>query len=157
MCLRSKLILSTLKLPQFIQMSLHHLIKMRSQRHHIKRVTDIMEPEFLLLRFYIFTRMKLWGQSHQNPSKIGICVWNIFRSYGWIRRFQSGKKDLRDVPRYWAPKLADDPHVSIHEIPEICYLSHGTIHRIIHEELGMKKMCAKWVPHFLAGATTKWI
>ena len=26
------------------------------------------------------------------------------------------------------------------------------IHRIIHEELGMTRVCAKWVPHFLAGA-----
>ena len=36
----------------------------------------------------------------------------------------------------------DDPHVSSHEITEICYLSHGTIHRIVHEELGMKNVCA---------------
>ena len=35
------------------------------------------------------------------------------------------------------------------------YLSHGTIYRIIHEELGMKKVGARWVAHFLTGAH-KW-
>ena len=29
-----------------------------------------------------------------------------------------------------------------------------TIHRIIHVEVGLKKVCAKWVPHFLTGAHT---
>ena len=51
--------------------------------------------------------------------------------------------------------IADDPYYSIIEITEICYLSHGTIHRIIHEELDKKKVCAKRVPHFLTGAHTK--
>ena len=35
--------------------------------------------------------------------------------------------------------VAGDPHISNQEITEICYLSRDTIHRIIHEELGMKR------------------
>ena len=53
--------------------------------------------------------------------------------------------------------MADvDPHISIREISEIGYPSHGTIHRIIHEELGTKKVCAELVPHFLTGAHKNW-
>ena len=74
------------------------------------------------------------------PPGIGICVWNIFLfTYDtvcrWIRRFQSGKKDLTDETRSGAPKaatnenavelvrhaIADDPHtiISIQEITEM--------------------------------------
>ena len=87
---------------------------------------EIMEPEKENWRFYIFTRMKL-GEFHENPPGVGI---------GELVRHAT----------------ADDPHISIQEISELCYLSHGTVHRIIHEEHSMKKVCAKWVPHFLTGA-----
>ena len=50
--------------------------------------------------------------------------------------------------------IADDPLISIQDITQICYRS-VTIYRIFHQELGMKKVCAKWVSHFLAGAQ-KW-
>ena len=82
-----------------------------------------------------------------------------------IRRFQSGKKDLRGA-MVWRKKpamnegaiervrhaIADDQHISIQEITEICYLSRDAIYRIIHEEFGMKKVCAKWVASFLTCA-----
>ena len=74
-----------------------------------------------------------------------------------IRRFHSGRKDLTDGPPSGARKtamnetaielirhaIADDPYISIQEITEICYRSYGTIHRILHEEFGMTKVCAK--------------
>ena len=65
-----------------------------------------MEPEKENFRCYIFTRMKL-ADCHENPPGIGICVWNIFlfiwHCCRWVRRFQSGKKDLRNEPRSRAP------------------------------------------------------
>ena len=120
-----------------------------------------MEPERENFGCYIFTRMKL-ADCHENPPGIGICVWNIFlfiwHCCRWVRRFQSGKKDLRNEPRSRAPNtavnentielvtraIADDPHnMWIQEIPATYYLLHGTIHRIIHDELSMKKLSVK--------------
>ena len=137
---------------------------------HKQNVTEIMEPEKETLRFYSFIRMKL-GDS---PMKIHEELESVYGtsscSYDtvcqWIRHFQSGKKDFRDEPWSGAPNtamnenaielvthaIADDPHISIQDTTEICYLSHGAILWIFHEELGMKKVCAKWVPYLLTGA-----
>ena len=77
----------------------------------------------------------------------------------------SGASDVFKAPRSGAPKtamienaiglvrhvdaIAYDQHIiSILKITEICYLSHVTVHRVIHEELGMIKVCAKWPTHF---------
>ena len=101
---------------------------------------EIMEPEEENLRFYIFYRHETRRQSRENTPGIGICVYGTSScSYDtvcrWIRRFQSGKKDIRDEPQSGAPKTvmnenaialvrhakADDSHISIKEITEICY------------------------------------
>ena len=90
-----------------------------------------MEPEKENLRFYIFPRMKLGDHPVKTHQKLE-AVYGTSGSYDTvcrrIRRFQSGKKDLRDKPRSGAPKtamsenaielvrhaIADDPHISIH-------------------------------------------
>ena len=38
--------------------------------------------------------------------------------------------------------IADDPYIFLQEITEICNLSRGTFHWVIHEEIGMKKVCS---------------
>ena len=93
-----------------------------------------MEPEKEHLRFYIFTRKKLGDSPMEIHQELESVYGTFSGSYDpvcrWIRRLQSGKKDLRDDPWSGAPKtamnentielvrhaIADDPHISIHEI-----------------------------------------
>lgn len=45
--------------------------------------------------------------------------------------------------------MAEDPHIPDQEMTEIRYLSRGAVHRIVHKELGLKTVCAKWAPSLL--------
>lgn len=45
--------------------------------------------------------------------------------------------------------LEEDPRISVEELAEVTDLSHGTVQRILYDELHMKSVLAKWVPHEL--------
>ena len=79
----------------------------------------------------------------------------------WARRFRQGREDVNHHPRSTCPVseftgeniqlvrqvISNDPHSIYDEIiPEIS-LSHGTIKRIIHNCLKMKKVTSRWGPH----------
>ena len=120
----------------------------------------------LLLRFYIFARMKLWD----SPMKIHHELESVYGtpcSYDtvcpWIRPFQIVKKDLIDEPRSGAPKTAMNEN-AIELVRHACYSRWPTYWNYWNLlpltwynspdypwELGMKKGCVKWVPHFLTG------
>jgi histone-lysine N-methyltransferase SETMAR len=70
---------------------------------------------------------------------------------------------LEDDPREGRPKIAttpeiieqvhdmalDDWQMKVREIAETIGISKECVEYILHEELGMKKLCARWVPHLL--------
>ena len=116
-------------------MNLHYLILMMLQRP----VTETMEHEReKKVRFYIFIFMKL-GEGGMKIHRKYASVHRTSCSYGtvcrWIRRFQSGKREVWVEPRSSARKtsrmnentieyrqkkqaIADDPHIPTEEISE---------------------------------------
>ena len=46
--------------------------------------------------------------------------------------------------------VAEDPNSTIKELSEASGVSVGTIHSILHEDLHMRKLAARWVPHLLS-------
>ena len=46
--------------------------------------------------------------------------------------------------------VAEDPHSTIRELSEASSVSVGTIHSILHQDLHMRKLTARWVPHLLS-------
>ena len=72
----------------------------------------------------------------------------------WAKRFREGREDVNDDPRSGRPvsELTDenielvrevinnDPHSTYDDIIAEIFLSHGTIERIIHDCLKMKKI-----------------
>ena len=81
----------------------------------------------------------------------------------WARRFREGREDVNDDPRFGRPvsELTDenielvrevinnDPNSTYDDFIAETFLSHGTIERIIHDCLKMKKITSRWVPHQL--------
>ena len=81
----------------------------------------------------------------------------------WAKRFRQGREDVNDHPQSTCPLseftgenielvrqfISNDLHSTYHEIILDTSLSHGTIERIIHECLKMKKLTSCWVPHQL--------
>lgn len=119
------------------------------------------------IRYYIETRSKLginatdihrelcdaWGESYVSYP----CVTK------WIREFREGRQSIEDAPRSGRPvtqttaenielvrQLIDtDPHVSIRYLITETGLSYFIVYNIITEHLKLKKLCTRWVPHFL--------
>ena len=118
-------------------------------------------------RFYIFTRLQLG----EELKKIHDDLYTVYKESAvpyntcsrWVREFKDGRKLLTDKPRPGAPKskvnetlvanvksqVDNDPNVSVREISSDLDVSIGTVHKVLHEELGLKKISARWVPHVL--------
>jgi histone-lysine N-methyltransferase SETMAR len=81
----------------------------------------------------------------------------------WTQRFREGRETTEDDPRTGRPSTAIDPknvaavrilveednRLTIDELSASTALSHGTIYTILHDHLGKRKICARWVPHIL--------
>ena len=46
--------------------------------------------------------------------------------------------------------VAEDPHSTIRELSEASGVSVGTIHSILPEDLHMRKLAARWIPHLFS-------
>ena len=119
-------------------------------------------------RFYIFTRLQL-GDSikkiHDDLQAVyGTNCVPYSTMYKWIQAFRSEQSSSKSGTSPGRPFLArneqnialverlvaEDPHSTIRELSEACDLSTGTIHSILHEDLHMRKLAARWVPHLLS-------
>ncbi|XP_014487254.1 PREDICTED: uncharacterized protein LOC106751024, partial [Dinoponera quadriceps] len=81
----------------------------------------------------------------------------------WAAEFKRGRTSLKDDPCEGRPKTAttpetiekvhnivlDDRRVKVCEIAEAVGISEERVRNILQEELGMRKLCARWVPHLL--------
>ena len=81
----------------------------------------------------------------------------------WKRNFQSGHMSLTDEPRAGRPSIKDDLAMvtkveavilddrrsTLERVMAETGLSYGSAWRIIHEELHMNKVSARWVPRLL--------
>jgi len=81
----------------------------------------------------------------------------------WAAEFKRGRTTLEDDPRKGHPKsattpeiieqvhdmLLDDWRMNVSEITETIGISKKRVGYILHEELNMKKLCARWVPRLL--------
>ena len=83
--------------------------------------------------------------------------------YAWFTRFKNGRDDLNDDPRPGRPEtsngaelvekvrkiIAIDANFTVRMLTEELNLSYCTIYSILTEDLGKKKVFARFVPHQL--------
>ena len=81
----------------------------------------------------------------------------------WAKRFRQEREDVNDDSQAASPiseftgesiqllpqVISNDPHSTYDEILPGTSFSHGTIERIIHDYLKIKKVTSRWVPHQL--------
>jgi hypothetical protein len=81
----------------------------------------------------------------------------------WAADFKRGRTNLEDDPREGRPKssttpeiieqvhdmVLDDRLIKVREIADTVGISKERVGYILHEELHMKNLCARWVPRLL--------
>ncbi|UYV66242.1 hypothetical protein LAZ67_4000956 [Cordylochernes scorpioides] len=103
----------------------------------------------------ICQRMKnIYGESCLSQKK------NIYK---WVNEFKNGRITCTDIERPGRPSVTttpstinevenlilEDRKISIFTIADNLNISYGTVHTIIKEQLQFRKICCRWIPHFL--------
>ena len=87
----------------------------------------------------------------------------------WYSKFHNNDFELQDKPRTGRPITATsdekvelvrnlikkEPHITYEELEEELDIGSQAIHTILHEILRLRKVCARWVPHFLTESEKK--
>ena len=158
-CLRAfKLLIYLIALQSYARLS-------RTQFITPQKIMDFSNEN---LRFYIFTAWKQGTRALQIlrdlKSVYGAKCTTHKTILKWIGKFKRGQTELKDKVRCGRPNVTvnerniarvekairDSPNITIRALATMLGLSTKGIHTIIHNHLGLRKVCAKWVPHKLS-------
>ena len=81
----------------------------------------------------------------------------------WMKKFKTGIYNIKDGQRVGRPKTSvtkthaaavkalidEDGRYSVEDIAKSIGISEGSVHEILTKTLGLRKICARWVPHLL--------
>ena len=80
----------------------------------------------------------------------------------WYKRFEEGRENIKDDQRSGRPSVVTSSHVAavkqlldndrritIRDIVAKTDNSYGTVSGIIHNQLNMRRICARWIPKML--------
>ena len=84
--------------------------------------------------------------------------------YEWVERFQNGRQNVGDehwsgrpvsmatetVKQQIEQRIRDHRRLTIDEIAVEFNMSHGSAYSIVHDDLGYRKVCSRWVPRQLS-------
>jgi len=119
-------------------------------------------------RYFIFASWKNGRNATQIHEELvnveGEQALSISTIRHWIATFKGGEEEIKDKARSGRPReavtsekiarvedlVSNDPHTSIKELTNEVGISRERISYILHEELNLHKLCAKWVPHRLS-------
>ena len=85
------------------------------------------------------------------------------RVFDWHRRFKEGQEDVEDEEGRGRPStsinqqsitavekaIRENPRLSVRKVGAMVGISKGSVNSILTNQLGMRRLCAKWVPHLL--------
>ena len=81
----------------------------------------------------------------------------------WVRCFNDGRESIENDPQVgkrvsvlieenvatMKTLIEEDARYTVQEIEELSGIHSSSVLKILHERLGLRKICARWVPHLL--------
>jgi len=114
---------------------------------------------------FCFKLGKTFTETHQMMKQVyGDDCLSRSRIHEWFKRFQEGREDLEDDERLGRAKyvvnekknteivrefIKKEPKSSLKYMESELSISAASIYRILTENLGLRKVCARFVPHTL--------
>ena len=129
----------------------------------ISKMQSWREEEWYAIKFCFKLGKNITEMYGMLQTAFGASCMNWASVFEWYKRFKEGRESVRDDERCGRSKeirtpeligqiknfMDKDHHVSIETISAQFDVSVGTVHTIIHKELKMRKICAKFVPRVL--------
>ena len=118
-------------------------------------------------RYYAFVEWKNGSSAAEIHRKLVVAEGDrapgLSSIYRWIDAFEHGKRSVKDEDRPGRPReavtpttiakvedlISDDRHITVKKLSEEVGISEDRVIHILHEELGLRKLCKKWIPHVL--------
>lgn len=141
-----------------------------SWKFHLSQNMELTRENFRAMIYYDFRRGLTQEQCfNQLNSTFGNEAPSTATVYRWYTEFKRGRSSLTDEVKEGRPKsvvvpenidavrklIEEDRHVTYHEIERCLSISMTSIHKILHEHLCVRKLCARWIPHLLTDAQKK--
>ena len=126
---------------------------------------DLSRRDFRAMMYYEYCQVKYFQGCFQSLKYCfgdqSLSKATVFR---WFNQFMSGARTLENHDRCGrmattvTPEnfsrveslIKKDPKMAYAEIQDIMKISSGSLTRILHDCLGVRKRCARWVPHKLS-------
>ena len=125
---------------------------------------DLSRRDFRTMMYHDYCQGKSFQECFQSLKH---CFGNQSQpkaiAFMWFRQFMSGARTLKDhdccgrMATTTTPEnvsrveslMKKDPKMVYSEIQDIMKISSGSLTRILHDCLGIRKRCTRWVPHDL--------
>lgn len=121
--------------------------------------------DFRAMLFLHFMEGKTAKESHEILSEVfSDQAPSYATAKNWFCNFRRGRESLEDDPRSGRPAEAvtpenvsavkqmiqSDRRVTYSEIQAKLHIGSGSLHKIIHDYLGARKLVSRWIPHMLS-------
>ena len=126
-------------------------MKIIDRRYVVKRATLFHKvlSETLLFTTQTFELLKqTYGENALSRARV----------FDWHRRFKEGHEDVEDEegrgPAHpsittMEKAIRENPRLSVWKVGAMVGISRGSANSILTNQLRMRRLCAKWVPHLL--------
>lgn len=128
---------------------------------------QLENEHFRAMIYYDYKSQLSPSQSHQRlQHAFSDSAPSIATVYNWFSEFRRGRGSLKDEERNGRPAdlvtpdlvsrtqaiVTSNPHITYKQLEGILHISSGTVKSILHEQLHLRKLTCRWVPHLLTDA-----